>query len=101
MSDAFERHSNDLPAICKGGLLGERGTMPSGCFDLAIQVVACAAFSPDQTGLRGIGLDFAAQAQNLHVDGSIIDVVIHTACFEQLVAAEDLLRRAYERREQA
>src|SRR3954471_4978025 len=101
MGDALWRHSNALPAICKGGLLAERRHDASGCFDLAIEVVACAAFSPDQTGLRGIGVDLTAQAQNLHVDGSIIDIVIQAACFEQLVATEDLLGRAYERREQA
>ena len=52
---------------------GEAG---SNLFDLAIQVIAGAPLGPNQAGLGGIGFDFPAQAQDLDIDGSIVDVIV-------------------------
>jgi len=41
--------------------------------------VADAALGPDEARRAGVGLELAPQAQNLHVDRSIVDVVVEAA----------------------
>src|SRR5688500_3417640 len=64
--------------------------------DGRVEVVARAAFRADQLGLVGALLDLAAQPQDLHVDRAVVDVVVQAARLEELVARQDLLRRAQE-----
>src|SRR6185503_2721963 len=64
--------------------------------------VAGAALGPDEFRPGGVELDLAPQAQDLDVDGAIVDLrVVHPRKREQLVAREDALRRRKERREDA
>src|ERR1700692_2064300 len=70
-------------------------------FDRRAERIAHAALGHDELGLRGIGLDLAAQAQYLNVDRAIMDlVVIHPAGLEQWIAREDALWRRQQSREQ-
>ena len=98
VGDALERHSNGLPAICKGGFFRKGPVRP---------LRPCSRGNSrrrarsDQLRLGRIGFDLAAQPQDLHVDRAVVDVVVQPARFQQLVAAQDLLRRLEERREQA
>jgi hypothetical protein len=57
---------------------------------------------PDELRRAGIDLQLAAQAQDLHVDAAIEDLlVMEMRGGEQLLAAQHLLRRSEERSQQA
>src|SRR5262249_24843931 len=64
--------------------------------------VPYAALGDDEAGMRRVGLDLAPQAQDLHVDGAVVDLgVVQAREVQELLAREDALRRREERGEQA
>jgi tripartite-type tricarboxylate transporter receptor subunit TctC len=70
--------------------------------DRDAEQVSGAALGPDIARLRRIALDLAAQAQDLHVDGAVVDlVVVQPRQVEELVAGQDPVRGAQQDHEQA
>src|SRR3954469_7635026 len=65
-----------------------------------VEVVAGAALRSDERRLVGAVLDLSTQAQDLHVDRTVVDIVVEAAGFEQLVAREDATRGLQEGHEQ-
>src|SRR5262249_10123623 len=61
--------------------------------DRGVEHIAGAALGLDQPGLARIGLELAAQAQDLDVDAAIEHfLVVHAARGEELLAAEHVMR---------
>src|SRR6185503_8543160 len=70
--------------------------------DRGVEHVADAALGDDEARVRGVGLDLAPQAQDLHVDRAVVDLgVVQARKVEKLFAREDALRRRKESGEQA
>ena len=55
--------------------------------------VADAALGSNDLRRTRIGLELAPQPQDLHVDAAIENVLVHTGCLQQLLAAERPLGR--------
>ena len=61
--------------------------------------ISDAALGLDHARGAGVAFEFAPEAENLHVDAAIEDILVHASCLQQLLAAERSLRR-FEKGEQ-
>jgi hypothetical protein len=67
-------------------------------FDRDRKDVSGPAFCLDQLRIARVGLELAAQTQDLHVDAAIENLlVVHAARGEKLLAAQDMVRRLKKR----
>ena len=63
--------------------------------------ISRAALGADELGPRGVRLELLPQASHLHVDRTVVDlVVVQAREVEQLITREHPLRRGEERRKQ-
>src|ERR1700741_3967113 len=88
-------------SACAAGITLETFLLPNDIHRRA-ENIARAALGLDELRARRVGLDLAPQAQDRDVDRAVVDLrVVHAREVEQLVAAQDALRRREERGEDA
>jgi hypothetical protein len=64
--------------------------------DFGDEYAASTTLGADQVGLAGIGLQLAPQAQNLRVHAAVKDILMHSDCRQQLLAAKAAIALANE-----
>ena len=55
--------------------------------------VSHTAFGPNYPRGAGVTLELAPEAENLHIDASVEDVLVNTSSLQKMFAAEGALRR--------
>src|SRR5262249_53904719 len=65
------------------------------------EYVANAALGSNDLGRARIGLELAPQPEDLHIDAAIKNVLMHTGCLQQVLAAEGPVGRIEKGRQQS